>query len=222
MFDFNKNITVLKPKTEEIFEIFSSINAPLVAVAEFPTEPSRAYIITIKNKRKLCDFYIYLNMLNSNRGIFYTLSSISDEHYSATKLSAFDFVESMGFLMERTYSQADGIDKAKESLKTMPMFGGSVEGAGTEEVIQLEEAAVEIEIKDIDASGDSKPSKKVAKSDSIDILLDELADHEKTIMEKPKKPIIGKIDIKSIKMEKTADENAFGKFKPFFVFLSSL
>jgi hypothetical protein len=223
MFERNRKLTSLSPSVESLFEIYSSINTPLVAVEENPTEQTRGYIVIITNKRDEYDFYIFLHLLNSNRGIFYVAEKINKKDYSETKNNAFNFLESMGFLMERVFSLEEGEAKAEEHIKTLPMFLDKT-GQSAEEVIKLEDEEV-IEIKE-EVIEEREKKEETGTIDEVEILLDEVEKQEKKgekeIQKKleKKNTVVGKIQVKSIAVQ-TEEGDYLKRFEPFFRFLIS-
>ncbi len=226
MFERNRKLTSLSPSVEELFEIYSSINTPLVAVEENPTEQTRGFIVILSPRKNEYDFYIFLHLLNSNKGIFYVAEKVSKNDYSETKNEAFNFVESMGFLMERVFSIEEGASKAEEYLKSLPMFLNNTGGQpAEEEVIKLEDEEV-IEIKE-DSTQESEKKDETGTEDEVEILLDEVEKQEKRVEKETKKAsetknkIVGKIQVKSISVQAEAEDLYLKKFESFLKFLSS-
>lgn len=225
VFERNRKLTSLSPQVESLFEIYSSINTPLVAVEENPTEQTRGYIVVLSHKKNEFDFYIFLHLLNSNIGIFYVAEKINGNNYSETKNDAFNFVESMGFLMERVFSLEEGTARAEECIKTLPMFLKNMGEQQAEEVIKLDDEEV-IEIKE-DVTHENEKKEETGTIDEVEILLDEVEKEEKQVEEGAKKTsgtknkIVGKIQVKSIPLQTEAEVLDLKKFEPFFKFLSS-
>lgn len=225
MFERNRKLTSLSPQVESLFEIYSSINTPLVAVEENPTEQTRGFIIVFSHKKNEFDFYIFLYLLNSNKGIFYLAEKIKEKNYSETKNNAFNFLESMGFLMERVFSLEEGTARAEECIRTLPMFLNNMGGQSAEEVIKLEDEEV-VEIKE-NANQESDKKEETGVIDEVEILLDEVEKHEKLVEKETKKTsetknkVVGKIQVKSIMVHTEVEGLDLKKFEPFFKFLSS-
>lgn len=220
MFERDKKLTSLFPQVESLFEIYSSINTPLVAVEENPTEQTRGFIIVLSDRKNEFNFYIFLHLLSSNKGIFYVAERIKEKDYSETKNNVFNFVESMGFLMERVFSLEEGAERAEECIKTLPMFFNNM-GKGTEEVIKLDDEEI-VEIKD-EAIQESDKKNETGTIDEVEILLDEVEKHEKREVKtsETKNKVVGKIQIKSITVQAKAEGLDLKKFEPFFRFLLS-
>lgn len=220
MFERNKKLKSISPTADSLFEIYSSINTPLVAVEENPAEQCRGFIIVLSPGRKEYDFYVFLHLLSSNKGVFYVAEKIKESDYPDAKNEAFNFVESMGFLMERVYSIEEGREKAEECLRTFPMFYNNLQGKEEkEEVIKLEDEAV-IEIKE-------QKKEETGTIDEVEILLDEVEKQEqerKKISEK-KGPVVGKIQVKSVVIQNGEKERPgvsnLKKLDTFFRFLAS-
>ncbi len=223
MFERNRKLTSLSPSPEAVVEIYTSINTPLVAVEENPTEQARGFIVIISQKKNEYDFYIFLHLLNSNKGVFYMAEKVSKNDYSETKNEAFNFVESMGFLMEKVFSIEEGVSKAEEYLKSLPMFLTAPGGPSPEEeVIKLEDEEV-IEIKET-VEKEKEKKEETGTIDEVEILLDEVEKHEKLVEEAKRMSegkIVGKIQIKSISVQKEGDDSRLKKFESFFKFLAS-
>lgn len=225
MFERNVKLTSLSPQVESLFEIYSSINTPLVAVEENPTEQTRGFIIVLSKKKGEFDFYIFLHLLNSNKGVFYVAENIREKDYSETKNNAFNFVESMGFLMERVFSIEEGKARAEECIKTFPMFFNNMSEESTEEVIRLEDEAI-VEIKEsVPPEVDKK--EETGTIDDVEILLDEVEKQEKMVEREAKKPpeaknkVVGKIQVKSLTVQRDLEGLDLKRFESLFKFLSS-
>lgn len=224
MFERNKRLSSISASVDSLYEIYSSINTPLVAVEENPTEQTRCFIVVLRDKKNRYNFYIYLRLLNSEKGVFYVKEGVVEENFSEVKNAAFDFAESMGFLMERVFSVEEGTVRAEECLNAYPMFKETGSAPPAEEVIKLDEVAV-VE-PEVGTTVETKIEEKNEETSEVEILLDEVEKIEKKVEEKvikpsDKKPVVGKIQVKSIPVQAEGKEFELKAFATFFRFLAS-
>ncbi len=124
MFEIDNTLKYVEASKDDVLEIIGSINIPLVAAADYPSEPTKAYICSLKKPKKLVVVYIYLHLIQSNIGIIYkpTEGSTPEKDYSTAKDSALEFVESMGFLMEDLAFENLSEKEKEDLMNTLPLF----------------------------------------------------------------------------------------------------
>lgn len=124
MFEIDNTLKYIEASQDDVLEIIGSINIPLVAAADYPSEPTKAYICSLKKPKKLIVVYIYLHLIQSNIGIIYksTQGLTPEKDYPTMKDSALEFAESMGFLMEDlAFDNLSGQEK-EDLMKSLPLF----------------------------------------------------------------------------------------------------
>lgn len=122
MFVSNESMTNLAPFMDSVWEIYGSVNQPVIALPDKAPEPTWAYVIAIKKERKM-QIYIYLFREQSREGVFYTNETGDVELTNAKAVfnEALDFTGSMGFIMERS-ELGESPESRVETIKTIPAF----------------------------------------------------------------------------------------------------
>ncbi len=124
MFEIDNSLKYIETSKDDVLEIIGSINIPLVAAADHPSEPTKAYICSLRKQENLIILYIYLYLIQSNIGIIYisTEGPTTEKDYPAMKSSALEFAEGMGFLMEDLTFSSLGEQEKENLLSSLPLF----------------------------------------------------------------------------------------------------
>lgn len=124
MFEIDNSLKYIEASRDDVLEIIASINIPLVAAADHPSEPTKAYICSLRKQENLIILYIYLYLIQSNIGIIYisTEGPTTEKDYPAMKSSALEFAEGMGFLMEDLTFSSLGEQEKENLLSSLPLF----------------------------------------------------------------------------------------------------
>jgi outer membrane biosynthesis protein TonB len=124
MFEIDNTLKYIEASQDDVLEIITSINIPLVAAADYPSEPTKAYICSLRKPKKLVAVYIYLHLIQANIGIIYkpTEGSTPEKDYPTMKDSALEFVENMGFLMEDLGFENLSEREKEDLMKSLPLF----------------------------------------------------------------------------------------------------
>ena len=140
MFDINPEIKSIQVGRENIVTIIESINSPMVAAANKPLEPAKAFIIGQRNASGLFSIYIYLHLLQSKECMIYLHDppEIPMESYHDTELEALQFVESMGFMVDNVNFRNLAPEQQATLMEEMPMFVEDLEAFARQQTAQRE------------------------------------------------------------------------------------
>ena len=64
MFEIDGSLKYIEATKDEVLEIIASINIPLVAAADHPSEPTKAYICSLRKPEGFIVVYIYFGEFN--------------------------------------------------------------------------------------------------------------------------------------------------------------
>ena len=131
MFDINPEIKSIQVGRENIVTIIESINSPMVAAANKPLEPAKAFILGQRNPSGLFSIYIYLHLLHDP-------PEIPMESYHDTELEALQFVESMGFMVDNVNFRNLAPEQQATLMDEMPMFTEDLETFARQQTAQRE------------------------------------------------------------------------------------
>lgn len=129
MFDIHPEIKSIQVGRENIITIIESINSPMVAAANKPQEPAKAFILGQRNPSGLFSIYIYLHLLQSKECLVYLHDppEIPMESYHDTELDALQFVESMGFMADNVNFRNLAPEQQVTLMEQLPMFTEDLE-----------------------------------------------------------------------------------------------
>ncbi len=122
MFISNESVKDLASFLDTVWEVYGSVNQPVIALPDKSPEPTWAYVIAIKKDKKM-QIFIYLFREQSREGVFYTNEDGDVELVNAKAVfnEALDFTGSMGFIMEKT-ELGDTNEQREAIVKTIPAF----------------------------------------------------------------------------------------------------
>lgn len=122
MFISSESIQNLASLIPAVWEIYGSVNQPVIALPDKSPEPTWAYVVAIKTGKKM-QIYIYLFREQSREGVFYVYEQGDVELVNAKSVfnEALDFTGSMGFIMERI-ELGDAREQKEETIKSIPAF----------------------------------------------------------------------------------------------------
>jgi hypothetical protein len=129
VFDIHSEIGSIQVGRENIVAIIESINSPMVAAANKPLEPAKAFILGLRNQSGSFSIYIYLHLLQSKECLIYLHDppEIPMESYHDTELEALQFVESMGFMVDNVNFRNLSPDQQVALMEQLPMFTEDLE-----------------------------------------------------------------------------------------------
>jgi len=124
VFEIHLEKKSLKFPIQQIVAIIESINSPMVAAANKPLEPAKAFIMGVRNSSGSFSIYIYLHLLQSRECMIYLHDSgeIPMESYHETELEAIQFVESMGFMLDNINFRDMQPEQQFNFIEKCPMF----------------------------------------------------------------------------------------------------
>jgi len=156
MFSPNEKLKFLKVSLEEVEEVLTSVNAPYVAPPGFTTEATRAYLCSLKRGGGKLSIYIYLHLTRTNKGVIYCYDKdpIGPADYGSAKGKAMEFVESMGFIMEKAEVSANTINVIPPFMEDLSL-------------LKKEEDEEDIELKEIPP--EESPPKEAKKEEKIEL-----------------------------------------------------
>lgn len=174
MFDIHPEIKSIQVGCENIVTIIESINSPMVAAANKPLEPAKAFILGRRNPSGLFSIYVYLHLLQSKECLFYLHDppEIPMESYHDTELEALQFVESMGFMVDNTNFRNLAPEQQTALMEQLPMFVEDLEAfarrqtalreggeSAEEEGADLEELADDVvELQELADAAEERPT----------------------------------------------------------------
>lgn len=122
MFISNESIKDLSSSLDAVWEVYGSVNQPVIALPDKSPEPTWAYVIAIKKNKKM-QIFIYLFREQSREGVFYTNEEGDAELVNAKAVfnEALDFTGSMGFIMEKV-EIGDTNEQREAIVKSIPAF----------------------------------------------------------------------------------------------------
>lgn len=98
--DFETDLHGIAP--EDVVDLFSSVNTPLIAMPGRSSEEIRAYVLAHRGLGKTLEMHVYLHVISNNLHYVYgcTANPFPATEYENMKAAALDFVETMGFIMD--------------------------------------------------------------------------------------------------------------------------
>lgn len=122
MFVINSSIKNLVNYINAVWEVYGSVNQPIIALPDRSPEPTWAYVIAIKEGKNM-QIFVYLFREQSREGVFYTYEGGKVELVNAKAVfnEALDFTGSMGFIMEKVELGETEAQRI-EIVKNIPAF----------------------------------------------------------------------------------------------------
>jgi len=153
MFIMNNSIKNLANYINSVWEVYGSVNQPIIALPDKSPEPTWAYVIAIKEGKRM-QIFIYLFREQSKEGVFYTYEGGVVELVNAKAVfnEALDFTGSMGFIMEKV-ELGDTDEQKAEIVKNIPAFltdltTYKLPSAGDELILDTEYKSPEMDAKE--------------------------------------------------------------------------
>lgn len=133
---------------EQIIRLFMSFNEPMVAPSGHPAQPTRAYIVTLKEASGFA-VYIYLYLTIQKEGILYKCANelLTEDACKDAENEAIQFAEGMGHLIDDLKFNYLEISEQMKLMSYLPLFFQKTEGISEKRpmVENLEEAFETIE-----------------------------------------------------------------------------
>jgi hypothetical protein len=173
MFELESDLTFISAGAEEVIDIYTSINRSTVAPPGLTPEPAQAFIATVY-KDGAYMVHIYLHLTNSNSGILYSWSEgpVAAEVVSNLYQSAFEFTESMGFMMDDMRYRDKAGEEKSSTWQQVPMFHQDLSSfAVAEEEAEEGENLEELVIESLDAAEEVEEiEEEVTEELNLDVL----------------------------------------------------
>jgi hypothetical protein len=124
MYEVHSEIKHIKAEREQVVAIIESINTPMVAAANKPLEPAKAFIVGVRNPTGTFSIFIYLHLIQSVECLVFLHNppEIPIEAYHAFELEALQFVESMGFMVDNLNFRKLTEENQHALMKSLPVF----------------------------------------------------------------------------------------------------
>lgn len=137
---------------EDVLRLLTSLNNPMVALEDHPTDEAEATIYTIRRESDMASTYVYLCLHDSGAGFVYRFEAdpYPEELREVVESEALGFTESLGFIMDDTHFSDLEANERKEFLArppfVQPFSEASVQaprgrGASREDLAPIEESA---------------------------------------------------------------------------------
>ncbi len=123
MFELDGQKSWVDAQPSEVVYLAASINRPAVAPPDRSPEAAQAYLCTLRqNQGHLV--YIYLHLVSSNTGLLYRWSegAVSPDLVESLQQNAYEFTESMGFMMDDLRFADQAPDQQAETFARTPLF----------------------------------------------------------------------------------------------------
>lgn len=184
MFEIDNSLKYIEASKDDVLEIIGSINIPLVAAADHPSEPTKAYICSLRKQENLIVLYIYLYLIQSNIGIIYisTEGPTTEKDYPTIKSSALEFAEGMGFLMEDLTFGSLGEQEKENLISSLPLFLKDLsilkkKAEAEDEAVSLEEAEGEkeeeeaVSLEEVEKEKEEKEEEEAVSLEEVEVTL---------------------------------------------------
>jgi hypothetical protein len=124
MYELHNEITTIHAEREQVVAVIESINTPMVAAANKPLEPAKAFIVGVRNHSGTFSIYVYLHLIQSVECLVFLHDppEISFEAYHRVEMEALQFVESMGFMVDNLNFRNLTEENQRALMKSLPVF----------------------------------------------------------------------------------------------------
>ncbi len=128
MFALHNEITRIHAEREQLVAIIESINTPMVAAANKPLEPAKAFIVGVRNTAGTFSIYVYLHLMQSVECLVFLHDppEIPLDRYHAVELEALQFVENMGFMVDNLNFRNLTEENQRALMKRLPVFSSDL------------------------------------------------------------------------------------------------
>jgi hypothetical protein len=124
MYELHNEITTIHAEREQVVAIIESINTPMVAAANKPLEPAKAFIVGVRNNSGKFSIYIYLYLMQSVECLVFLHDppEMPIETYHTVEMEALHFVENMGFMVDNLNFRNLTEENQRALMKDLPVF----------------------------------------------------------------------------------------------------
>lgn len=148
MFVHEPSLTHLTSSPDDILLLQVSLNRPMVALEDHPTDEGEATICSVRRESDMVSTYVYLCLRGNAMGMFYHYEAdpYPEDLRDMVEGEALSFAESLGFIMDNTNFADLDAGERKHYLEGGPFQPGSTSSASTDEEepapVEVDEAAV--------------------------------------------------------------------------------
>lgn len=217
MFELDTTRTFIETTAEGVLDIYTAINRSNVAVPDGAPEPAQAYIASVYSEG-VYFVYIYLYLSNTNSGLLYPWSEggVSGEEINGIYQSAFEFTESMGFMMDDMRYRDKSPEEKAQTFAEVPSFHSDLsfmktDGAEEAEEDKAGEGDEELVIEPIAEEAEAEES---VAEEAEDINLGVLGDEDDVSPEEVAPDIPESEEVTEISLGGDADEDIVLGAKP--------
>lgn len=126
MFITEPSLTQLTASPDEVLSLLVSLNRPMVALEDHPTDEGEATICSLRRDSEMVSTYVHLCLYGSATGMFYRyeVDPYPEDLRDMVEGEALSFAESLGFIMDNTnFSELDDGER-KQYLESGPFAPG--------------------------------------------------------------------------------------------------
>lgn len=202
--------TWIPTQADHVIDVYNSINRAAIAPPGYNTEPAECFIATIYREGAY-EVAIYLHLANSNQGLLYRWDGgpVAAETVNDLYQSAFQFSESMGFMMDDMRYREKSPEEKEAQFAQIPMFHQDLSAfANPNAAPAPAEAGEELMIESLDDSTAVEVVAEEAEEINLDVLGngDDLSPSIK-IEEQPVEEIsLGETSAQEIELDAGSDE----------------
>ncbi|HWV37464.1 MAG TPA: hypothetical protein VN033_03195 [Vulgatibacter sp.] len=124
MFFLDPSLTRLDATRESVASIAESVNHPHVGVPGREAQPTSGFVVGLRNEDGTYAIYVYLWLTRTRESVIYGMNDrrLHADEYAAAQNEAFQFCESMGFIMEGLGYRNLAPEVQEELLAKLPPF----------------------------------------------------------------------------------------------------
>jgi hypothetical protein len=141
MFVRTATLTQLSVSSEDILHLLTSLNRPMVALEEYPTDEADATICTVRRESDMVSTIVHLLLQQANTGVFFHFESdpYPEDLRGPVEEEALAFVEGLGFIMDDSH-YGDLDPDGRKALLERAIFTGARGAAPAPAGVALEVA----------------------------------------------------------------------------------
>ena len=127
MFVHEPSLTHLTSSPDDILLLQVSLNRPMVALEDHPTDEGEATICSVRRESDMVSTYVYLCLRGNAMGVFYHYEAdpYPEDLRDMVEGEALSFTESLGFIMDNTHFTDLGAGERKQYLEKGAFQPGS-------------------------------------------------------------------------------------------------
>jgi hypothetical protein len=109
---------------DAVAAVIESINTPNVALPEWGTQPTKAYLVGVLLPNGACRAYVYLLQLETNRPVMFISEpdQFRPDQYPEVEAAGITFLENMGFMLDNMQLRSRTPVEQAEVLQQLPFL----------------------------------------------------------------------------------------------------